>query len=296
VPNLRSNTDEDLVIVGAPSHPLRDAYHSLLQMRWPSVLAIIAGGTFTLNATFACLYLVVGGIANAQPGSFRDAFFFSVQTMGTIGYGAMYPTTLGSNILVAFESVASIIITALATGIVFARFSQSSGRIMFASKVCIAPMNGKPTLAFRIGNERASTIYEAAVRVVAIKTERTREGMTFYRMEDLRLVRDRSPALQRSFNVMHVIDDTSPLRGSSPESCVTEELELHVSVVGTDDTSLQPVHARVRYLPGDIAFGARPADILTELPNGKLQLDVRKFDDVVPTKPTEDFPYPASPA
>ncbi|MBS2016198.1 MAG: ATP-sensitive inward rectifier potassium channel 10 [Deltaproteobacteria bacterium] len=294
MPNTRTNVSDDLVVVGAVPHPLRDAYHSLLRMRWPSVLAIIAGGTFTLNATFACLYLLVGGIANAQPGSFKDAFFFSVQTMGTIGYGAMYPTTLAANILVAFESVASIIITALATGIVFARFSQSSGRIVFASKVCITPMNGRPTLTFRLGNERASTIYEATVRVVAITTERTDEGVTFYRMHDLVLVRDRSPALQRSFNVMHVIDEKSPLFRMSPDRCRERELEIHVSVVGTDDTSLQPVHARARYLPDDIAFGARPADILSELPDGKIQLDVRKFDDVVPTKPTDDFPYPSA--
>jgi inward rectifier potassium channel len=288
-----ANTQEsDILVVGARAHPLRDAYHLLLRMRWVGVLGGIAALFLLLNLLFACAYLATGGVVGVAPGSLRDAFFFSVQTMGTIGYGAMYPATTAAHTVVVGESIVSLIMTALATGIVFARFSQSTGQIVFTSKACISPMNGVPTLAFRVGNDRSSTVFEAHVRVSLIRTEKTTEGVTFYRLYDLELSRDRSPVLARSWTVMHPIDEKSPLRGASPEACRADELELAVTVVGTDDTSLQPVHGRRRYLAGDIVWGARLADVLSELPNGKLQLDVRKFDTLVPTEPTASFPYP----
>ena len=194
--------------------------------------------------------------------------------------------------VVVVESVTGLIMTALATGIVFARFSQSRGMLVFTKYACIAPMDGVPTLQLRVGNDRASTIFEAQVRVVAIRTELTKEGVTIYRMYDLALVRDRSPALARSWTIMHRIVEGSPLYGATPDTCEKEEVELAVSVVGTDDTSLQPVHARKRYLAGDIKWGARPADVLSERPDGVLILDVRRFDEIVGTTPTDTFPYP----
>ena len=287
------NSDE-VVIVGAKRHPLRDAYHSLLRMPWWGVLTTIAGSYLTLNALFAVGYLVVGGVQGVRAGSFGDAFFFSVQTMGTIGYGAMYPVAFGAQVLMVAESVVGLIVTALATGMIFARFSQTTGQLVFSNKAVISPMNGVPTLAFRIGNDRASTVFEAQVRVSVIRTEKTLEGVTFYRLYDAQLARDRSPALARSFTVMHAITESSPLFGMSPEACTADEIELAVTVVGTDDTSLQPVHARRRYTLREIVWGARLADILSELPNGTMQLDIRRFDDIVATKPTPEFPYPTA--
>jgi inward rectifier potassium channel len=289
-----SALDDGIVVVGAASHPLRDAYHSLLRMRWPGVLATIASLFLLANGVFAVLYTVTGGIAGARPGSFRDAFFFSVQTIGTVGYGAMYPTSTAANLVVLAEAIVGVILTALATGIVFARFSQTTSMVVFMSKVCIGPMDGVPTLMLRVGNDRASTIFEAVIRVIVTRTVKTEEGMVFYRMLDLPLVRDRSLALSRSWTVMHVVDEKSPLHGLTPEVCKLEEVEITASVVGTDDTSLQPVHGRRRYEAKDIVWGARPADVLSELPNGLIQLDVRKFDDVVATQPTAAFPYPAA--
>jgi inward rectifier potassium channel len=278
-------------VIGAQAHPLRDAYLGLLRMRWAGVIASIALAFVFFNILFACGYWAVGGIHGAS-GSFRDAFFFSVQTMGTIGYGAMYPEADGANALVLGESIVSVILTALSTGIVFARFSQASGMVVFSNKVAISPFDGVPTLQIRIGNDRSTLISDATIRVVMFKTEKTREGVLFYRMYDLDLVRDRTPALQRSWTAMHKITDASPLHGFSPEECVEEEVELLVSVVGTDDTSLQPVHGRRRYETKDIVWGARLADILTELADGTIELDVRRFHDMTPTEPTPSFPYP----
>jgi inward rectifier potassium channel len=287
-----STLDDGIVVVGTTSHPLRDAYHSLLRMRWPGVLLTIALLMLVANAVFAFGYTMTGGIAGARDGSFWDAYFFSVQTMGTVGYGAMSPVSTAANVLVVAESVVSVILTALATGIVFARFSQTTSELVFTSKACISPMDGIPTLMLRVGNDRQSTIFEATIRVIMTRTETTKEGVVFYRMLDLQLTRDRSLVLSRSWTVMHRIDETSPLYGLTPDACANQEVEITASVVGTDDTSLQPVHARCRYEAKDLVWGARPADVLSELPDGRLQLDVRRFDEIVPTQPIEAFPYP----
>jgi inward rectifier potassium channel len=285
--------DDGIVVVGAASHPLRDAYHSLLRMRWPTFVLSIALLFLGANGIFACAYTLTGGIAGVHEGSALDAFFFSVQTMATIGYGAMYPVTTAAHLVVVAEAVTSVMITALSTGMVFARFSQTTGMLVFTSKICISPMDGVPTIMLRIGNDRASLVYEATVRLVATRTVTTQEGVKFYRMVDLVLVRDRTPALARSWTVMHRLDEASPLRGLTPKQCDDDEIEILVSVAGTDDTSLQPVHGRRRYEARDILWGARPADVLSERADGRLQLDVRQFDVFVATKATVAFPYPA---
>jgi inward rectifier potassium channel len=281
----------DIVLVGGRQRPLSDVYHASLRATWPVTLLAICLVFLGSNVLFALAFLTTGGIAHAEPGSFPDAFYFSVQTMGTIGYGAMYPETGAANALVVAEAVFGLLITAISTGLVFAKFSRPTSRIAFSQDVAISPMNGVPTLAFRVGNERSNTIIEAMIRVAVIRTERTEEGVLFYRMYELQLVRDRSPALSRSWNVLHVIDEKSPLHGATPETARKDELELVATVVGTDDTSLQPVHGRHQYLTEDIVWGARLADALTESPDGKIQLDLTRFHDIEPTAPTPTFPY-----
>jgi inward rectifier potassium channel len=152
-------------------------------------------------------------------------------------------------------------------------------------------MNGLPTLMFRIGNERSNPIVDAKIRVSLVRTEETHEKKTFYRMQDLKLSRDRALSLSRSWSVMHVLDDTSPLRDATPESLVREEAELQVLVVGLDDTSMQPVHARHQYSPQQIAWGARFVDVISEADDGAFVLDLRKFHEVEPTLATSSFPY-----
>jgi inward rectifier potassium channel len=212
--------------------------------------------------------------------------------MGTIGYGSMYPTSVAANTVMIVESVTSLIVTAVATGLVFAKFSRSSARIAFSRAAAIGPMDGVPTLMLRVGNERGNQILEATVRVSLLRTEHLKEGTTFYRMYDLQLARERSPAMARSWTVLHRIAEGSPLYGVTPESAARDEVELIVSVVGTDDTSLQPVHARKQYVDKDIVWGARHSDVLSEDDGGNLILDVRKFHDIEPTEPIESFPYP----
>jgi inward rectifier potassium channel len=291
----RPTPTPEVTVVGAPPTRLRDVYHLFLRVRWSGAIAAIVIFYLGLNAVFALAYLASGGVTSARPGSFFDAFCFSVQTMGTIGYGAMYPASVGANAIMIVESVTSLVVTAVATGIIFAKFSRSSARVVFSHYAVIAPMDGVPTLTLRVGNERGNVILEATIRVTLTRTEKTLEGVVFYKLYDLRLVRERSPLMRRSWTVLHRIEPDSPLFGQTPESVVREEVELIVTLVGTDDTSLQPVHARNQYHENEILWGARHADILSENPDGTIVLDVRRFHEIVPTDPTEGFPYRYAP-
>jgi inward rectifier potassium channel len=288
----RSKVESGVTVIGAPGATLRDAYHQFLRVSWTIAIGAIVVFYLSLNALFGVAYMAIGGVENAHARSFWDAFCFSVQTMGTIGYGSMYPTSVAANVVMIVESVTSLLVTAVATGLVFAKFSRSTARVVFARHAVIGPMDGVPTLMLRVGNERGNAILEAAIRVVVTRTEHLKEGTTFYRLYDLKLARERSPAMARSWTVLHPITPESPLFGATPESLKKDEIELMVTLVGTDDTSLQPVHARHRYVDGEIEWGARHADILSEDEHGDIVLDVRKFHDVLPTKPTEGFPYP----
>jgi inward rectifier potassium channel len=282
----------DVIVIGAPRARLRDIYHVFLRVPWSVALCAIVALWLGINAVFAIAFVVFGGVAGARSRSLWDAFCFSVQTMGTVGYGSMYPTSVVANVLVTVESVTGLVVTAVATGLIFAKFSRSTARVVFAKYAVIGPMDGVPTLMMRVGNERGNSILEANIRLVLIRTERLKEGSTFYRMLDLKLSRERSPAMARSWTVMHPITPESPLYGATPESLAKDEVELVVNLVGTDDTSLQPVHARARYTDTEVLWGARHADILGENAQGQLVLDVRRFHEVEPTLAIEGFPYP----
>jgi inward rectifier potassium channel len=276
------NSAYSIHVIGAPAPGLRDLYHALLRVPWWATLTIIVGGYLLLNSLFAALYLITGGIANARAGSLADAFFFSVQTMGTIGYGTMYPASKAANLLVVAESVTSLVVTALATGLVFVRFSQTRARLVFSANVAVGPVDSVPTLMLRIGNERSGNIVDTRFRLSFTRTTKTAEGITIYRLEELPLVRAHAPALSRSWNVMHQISPGSPLAGYDAARLAAVEGEIQLEVVGVDDTSLQPVHARHTWFAGSVAWGARLADVLSETPNGDMILDLRHFHEVVP--------------
>jgi inward rectifier potassium channel len=145
---------------------------------------------------------------------------------------------------------------------------------------------------FRLGNERRSRVINASIRAVLMRTERTLEGVQFYRMVDLTLERWRNPSLSRSWTVMHRITESSPLWKATPESLAAAEAELVLTLTGLDETSAQSLHANGRYDAAQIEWGARHADILDELPDGRLRIDMTRFHELQPTTPIDDFPYP----
>lgn len=281
-------------MVGVPTPGLRDLYHALLRVPWWATILTIVGGYLVLNALFAGLYLMVGGVATAEPGSFLDAFCFSVQTMSTIGYGHMVPVTGAANAVMVCEAVTGLLVTAMATGLVFARFSQTRARVTFSSRVGIAPMDGVPTLMIRLGNERRGRIVNAVFRATLTRTIETAEGVTMYRSVDLPLLRDHAFALSRSWTLLHRIEPGSPLEGDSPDSLAAGDVELTVAVSGVDDTSLQQVHAIYSWQHTSVVWGARLADTISEPDAHTMIIDLARFHDLVATPATEDFPYSAA--
>jgi inward rectifier potassium channel len=271
--------DYEIVVIGARRAPLSDFYHALLRWSWTLTFGVVSAAWLAANALFALAYVAVGGIAHGREGDFADAFFFSIQTMGTIGYGAVYPESLAANVLVVAESLVGLILTALATGLVFAKFSRSTARVVFSREATISPVNGVPTLAIRIGNERSNRIVDAQIRIALARTETTTEGRIFYRNVDLVLVRDRLLSLSRSWAVLHTIDERSPLHGMDAARFAAEECELHVMVTGTDETTMQPVHALHTWFAADVLWGRRHVDVLSTRPDGNLVLDLRKFHE-----------------
>jgi inward rectifier potassium channel len=294
-PEMTDGADYEVRVIGARRRPLRDFYHALLRMTWPSALLLISSGFLLVNALFALCYAAVGGVAHARAGSLVDAFFFSVQTMGTIGYGSMYPESSAANWLVVLESIVSLIMTALCTGLVFAKFSRPNGRIVFSRRAVISPVNGLPVLMFRIGNERGNTIVDAHIRAVVSRAEPTAEGTLFYRLHELKLARTHALTLRSALVVMHVVDEHSPFYRQTPASIAEREYELQVIVVGVDDTAMQQVHAVQHYSPKQIVWGARLADVLSEAPDGAMLIDLRKFHELAPSEPIDGFSYCATP-
>lgn len=290
--STRSRAQPDVRILGGSSTIVGDGFHAFLRASWPAAIARLVAAYLTLNALFAIAYWRLGGIANARPGSFHDAFYFSVHTRGTIGYGSMYPTSEAANVLVVVESLTGLLVTALFTGLVFAKFGRTTARVVFIARAVIHPYDGVPTLMIRVGNERSNRIIDACFRMVMTRTERTKEGVTFYRMYDLPLARDRTMALTRSYTVMHAIGPGSPLFGYDPARMRAGEIEIDVTVTGLDDTTLQPVHSSQSYLDEEIVWGARPVDILDVGQDGSITLDLTRFHELVPTEPIEGFPYP----
>jgi len=269
-------------VVGLPRAKARDIYHSLLRASWRWTLAVIAGAFVAANLAFAAIFTVGGGIANARHGSLADAFFFSVETMGTVGYGEMYPQTRLAHVLVVCEVICSLLLVAMATGLVFAKVSRPTARILFSRNAVIAPMDGAPTLMFRVANARGNLVVAAEFQVVLLRTEHTEEGQTIYRMRDLQLSRQRVPSLTRTYLALHRIDETSPLHGATPEILERDEVQLVVALVGIDGTTSQTIYAGHDYLFDEIRFGVRFADMLSELPDGRLRADYGKFDELVP--------------
>ena len=274
--------DDRILAIGVERAWFGDLYHRTLTLPWWVFLAELSGVYLGANVLFALLYLVQpGSIANARFGSFWDALFFSVQTMATIGYGQMAPATFYANLVVTFETVFGLMLLAVATGLVFARFSRPTARVLFSRVAVVAPYQGVPTLTLRLANERANQILEAQVTVTLVRDEKTAEGAAMRRFYDLTLLRQRSPIFAMTFSVLHPIDRTSPLWGATAQSLEAEQAEIVVTVSGVDETMSQTVHARTSYLAHEILFGHRFADVIGWTEDGRRAIDYRRFHDTV---------------
>ncbi|NEZ59360.1 ATP-sensitive inward rectifier potassium channel 10 [Leptolyngbyaceae cyanobacterium CCMR0082] len=260
----------------------RDPYHLLLLIPWPGFLLLIIAIYGLLNAGFALIYLVGGGIANAQTHDFWDAFFFSVQTLTSIGYGVMYPQTPFANTAAAVEALVGLVGFALVTGLAFARFSQPTARVIFSNFAVITPYNGLPTLMFRVANQRGNQIVEAQIRAYLLRDEVSAEGQFMRRLYPLRLLRSQAPAFALTWTAIHPIDTESPLKGQTAQSLVQLRAQVVISLSGIDETVAQAVHAQYLFHSEEILWNCRLMDIIHETPAGECYIDFTHFHDVVP--------------
>jgi len=267
----------------------RDPYHLLLTIPWIGFLGLIVAGYFATNFLFALAYLAGGNcIANARPGSLTDAFFFSVQTLATIGYGTFYPRTYYANCIMTIEVLIGMLGVAMATGLAFARFSRPTARVLFSRVAVIAPQDGVPTLMFRAANERRNTILEAQMQVRLARDEVTEEGHFMRRFYELKLVRSHSPLFALSWTAMHQIDEHSPLYGATPELLAEAEAELLVTLNGIDETVVQTIHTRYTYSARELLWNMHFVDILFKDKDGQRCINYTRFHDVVPVQSVSD--------
>lgn len=280
---IARDTADRVVAVGLRRPWFGDLYHRALTVGWWHFLGVGASVYIAANIVFALLYLIQpGAIVNARAGSFADAFFFSVQTMATIGYGVMAPATLYANLLMTLETAVGLMFVALATGLAFARFSRPTAQVLFSAVAVIGPHNGRPALSVRVANVRQNQILAAEVSMTLLRDEVSAEGERRRRFYDLRLVRDRSPVFALTFTVTHEIDRDSPLYGMDRAALEATNAELVVATSGIDETLVQPVHARTSYLPHEIRWEHRFVDILGWTEDGRRAIDYRNFHDTMP--------------
>ena len=270
----------DNPIRGVPTRAFDDLYHSLVTASWFGLIARIALAFTLANLIFAAGYYFDQGIENVRSHDFIDMFFFSVQTMATIGYGKMEPVTLFSNILVSIEALTGLLALALMTGLVFSKFSRPTARIRFTRYAVIGPRDGVNSLMIRAANMRANRIFEATIHVVLARQEMTVEGDTIRRLYDLRTTRDRSAMFALSWTAVHQIVEGTPLFGATRESIAASAPELIVSIVGLDETFSQTVHGRHTFQLDEIVWGARFGDVLVLHPDGSRSIDYDRFDDI----------------
>jgi inward rectifier potassium channel len=263
-------------------HP-SDIYHELLRLTWPQLAASFVAFFLSFNLLFAWLYTLdptgVHWDENVRVSSpFWHALFFSVHTVATIGYGDQFPVSEYANILVVVEITLGILMFALVTGIVFARFSRPTARFRFSNIAVVHELGGKPTLMFRAANLRHNLVFEARANV-SILADEVLDGTRMRRFRDLKLVRDANPVFALTWTIMHVIDEESPL-ASVTQSDLNSEIIVVLS--GIDDRTGQGIHGRWSYLPSDIQWNAKFTDIIDQLPDGTRTIDYRRFDEFVP--------------
>jgi inward rectifier potassium channel len=269
--------------VGFPKYFLSDYFYRFMNGQWWILALSVVIFLFVSNLVFACLYLLAGdGIEHAQAGSFLDAFFFSVQTMSTLGYGILYPKTILVNFIAAVEAFYGMLSFAVAAGLIFAKFSRPTAKIVFSEAALISIRGGQRCLIFRMVNERHNQILEASLSVNLLRTETTLEGDVIRTFLNMDLIRGRTPVFALTWTAIHIIDERSPLYGETIESLDEKEIEIIISFTGLDESYGQNIHARHSYILDELRWDHRFMDILSVGQNGQRIIDYSKFHKSVP--------------
>ena len=265
---------------------LLNPYHFLLTMSWTRFIASTLLIYFLSNIFFGFFYGILGEGTLVDTSSaptenlFLRGFFFSVQTFATIGYGTIHPVGIITNLLVTVESYYSMIMTALVTGIVFARFARPTARILFSDHALIAPYQDKSAFMIRLVNSRNNQMIEVEAKIMFSRLVEE-NGKKSRRFEMLDLERDRVAFLPLAWTIVHPIDEKSPMFGLTEEDLQNSDAEFAILLSGMDETYAQVVHTRTSYKPHEIKHGYKFANIYNEVESGeKISIDVRKLSKI----------------
>jgi inward rectifier potassium channel len=258
----------------------KDVYYYVIESSWMKVLLLFFSLYLVSNLFFASLYfLIPGSLSTGGEVTYADAFYFSVQTMATIGYGTLSPQGHLANILVTIEAAFGLIGVAVITGLVFAKISRPFAKIRFSKNAIINDFDGVPCLSFRMGNMRGNDIVEANVNVSALIDEKTSEGQIFRRIYDLKLKRSYTPFFKLSWSLFHPLDDTSPLKDFD---LLQDRLEaIAITVTGHDGTFSTKVYSRHVYYPEDVVKGKYFKDIMNLEKQGNIGIYYQDFDKLI---------------
>ncbi len=279
-PRVRDLGGRRIIAEGLERNLWSDVYHNAMTVSWPAFIGSLAAAFVALNFAFALIYaLGEAPIANAREGSLADLFFFSVETTSTVGYGDMHPQTIFGHIIATAENFVGLLLLAMMTGLVFARFSRPRARIIFARSPVVTKHNGVDTLIFRLANARSNFITEANAKVWMLVATVTEEGRRLLGFQPLRLIKSENPTFALSWTLFHPIEANSPLFGIDEETLAASETNFVVSIVGFDETSGQTVHARDVFAAQDIRFGHEYVDIIWIDERGMRHIDYAKISE-----------------
>jgi inward rectifier potassium channel len=262
------------------------AYSNLVTTTWSRFFLFVAVAYLLLNGCFALLYDACGpgglvstlNIGISSP--FLKAFFFSIHTSATIGYGTIVPVGVPTNILVALESVVSLLGLAVVTGLVFARFSRPVADILFSKNAVMSWIGNLRAFEFRIINSRNNQIIDLQCRLLVSRFETNASGAAVRRYYPLNLERESVVFFPLSWTVVHVIDKQSPLYGATQDELCASGAEFLILLTGMDETFSQVVNARSSYRAEEIIWDAKFADIFVYDPAGRMAgIDMKRFHD-----------------
>jgi inward rectifier potassium channel len=271
--------------IGLPFFNTANNYHVLITMSWTKFWALVVACYAAINVLFAFIYMSFGpgGLDGSSGASymprFWDAFFFSAQTISTVGYGHISPKGMGANSIAALESMLGLLVFALATGLLYGRFSRPSAQIVYSKDIIIAPyLENKKGLMFRLANLRRNILVDLTIEIIFSYNE-VLEGKTVRRFFPLDLERKEVSMLTMNWTVVHPIDDDSPMAEMNYKQLVDSEAGFAILLRAFDDTFSQTVHSRTSYQAHEIVWGAKFKPVFDRDPDGRLVLDLSKISD-----------------
>lgn len=265
-----------------------DLYAFLLRLGWGRLFLLGAIVYLGIHAIFATIFVSIGAcIKGARPGSWWDAYYFSVQTLSTIGYGGLTPAGAAGNALVIIESMVGIVCIALATGLVFSKFARPTARVVFSRVAVVHPHDGVPSLLFRLANQRDTNIVEATLKVTLLMDHVTVEGNSIRRLFDTKIQRSFTPIFVLSWLVIHPIDEESPLYGMTRQEMEDKDVRIIITMTGIDGIFSQTIHAYHVYWMEDLMWDMSFVDVLEPLPTKQIRIHFDRFHDVVPYQKKE---------